>query len=415
MTRYALKDVDLAEPIEDLPLEPDQSGAGVTWRFQGALLDFCLTEAERPGATIPADALRTYAAREPVRRLLARKACDMLEARWNLRPPERRPPSVTVAICTKDRPERLVRLLDSLTPFVRGPAPFASVEVLVIDNAPSDDRTERLVAERDGFRHVVEPRTGLDFARNAAVAHASGELLAFMDDDVVADPRWLQGLWRAWSADPEAGAWTGTVLPYELESRAQIEFEARGGFNHGFYALTYDQGLFGHVFHPVSAGMMGVGCNMVFERALIGRLGGFDEALDTGAPLPGGGDLDGLYRVVRAGRRVRYEPQMTVRHQHRQTLDQLARQYWTWGLGFMAFVAKQRKADPDTRDRQRGMIRWWFGDKLQTTLAALRRGDWRSARFLWAELRGGAQGLFGEYDRSRARVAAIRAAVESRP
>ena len=90
----------------------------------------------------------------------------------------------------------------------------------------------------------------------------------------------------------------------------------------------------------MAAGSFGAGCNMVFRREAVLALGGFDEALDTGPPLPGGGDLDIFYRVARAGAADRLRARMLVYHQHRQDRDALRRQYWTWGPGFMAFVAK---------------------------------------------------------------------------
>ena len=69
-------------------------------------------------------------------------------------------------------------------------------EVLVIDNAPSDDATAELVKTFPGVRYVPEPRPGLDFARNRAWIEATGELIAYLDDDVIVDSGWLAGLRR---------------------------------------------------------------------------------------------------------------------------------------------------------------------------------------------------------------------------
>jgi hypothetical protein len=159
---------------------------------------------------------------------------------------------------------------------------------------------------------------------------------------------------------------------------------------------------------PVGAGSVGAGCNMAFDRKLLIELGGFDEALDTGAPLPGGGDLDIFYRVLRSGRSMVYEPGYAVFHEHRETIQQLQRQYWSWGLGMMAFLVKCRRSDPLNKTQHSAMVRWWAGDRVKALLKAIVTGEWPQMRFVIAEIWGGIAGLLGEYDRSLARVAAIR-------
>ncbi|UHD17142.1 hypothetical protein [Thiocapsa bogorovii] len=89
-------------------------------------------------------------------------------------------------------------------------------------------------------------------------------------------------------------------------------------------------------------------------------------------------------------------------------MAQLRRQYWSWGLGFMAFLEKARRTDPGLRRRQDAMLRWWFCDKLLSLIGALRDLDLRRTGDLAAELRGAIQGLLGEYDRSLARSRRIR-------
>ena len=257
-------------------------------------------------------------------------------------------------------------------------------------------------------RYVHEPLTGLDFARNAALHAATGDLLAYLDDDVVVDAQWLEGLHSVWSDCPDAGGYSGLVLPYRLDTEAQIAFESFGGFGRGFARIHHRSRKFGNALFPVASGLMGAGCNMAFDRKLLVELGGVDGALDTGAPLPGGGDLDIFYRVLRTGREMVYEPTYAVWHEHRQTLAQLRRQYWTWGLGFMAFLAKSRRSDPALNAMHDATVRWWFKYQLRTLLKSLRRGRLQYALFCLAEVRGGVQGLLGEYQRSQRRSQRIR-------
>jgi hypothetical protein len=147
---------------------------------------------------------------------------------------------------------------------------------------------------------------------------------------------------------------------------------------------------------------------MAFDTELLRSIGGFDEALDTGAPLPGGGDLDIFYRVIRSGRTMIYEPSYAVYHEHRQTIPQLRRQYWSWGIGMMTFLMKAMRTDPDLRDRQLAMLRWWVVEQLRALCSTTLRLRFRESRFALVELIGGIQGIFGEYDRSQRRVARIR-------
>ena len=102
----------------------------------------------------------------------------------------------------------------------------------MVDNCPSNDEAEKLVA-RYGFRYALEPHPGHSWARNKAVAECRGEILAFMDDDMIADPHWLSAIVKTFE-DPQIMCATGLVLPTELETPAQILFEEGfGGFSNG--------------------------------------------------------------------------------------------------------------------------------------------------------------------------------------
>ncbi|WP_375426917.1 glycosyltransferase family 2 protein [uncultured Sphingomonas sp.] len=396
---YAIVDLDVDALPEAVVCPADRTGLAFRFRSGDRPIG-AVMQAFTPGTVIDRETVRQIAGADVAERRLALA----LEPRPADAPPL---PSLTIAICTKDRAVRLARLLDGLAPVVAG-SPFAATRVIVVDNASSDTATHDVCARRPWARYVREPKAGLDFARNAALFAADTDLIAYLDDDVVVDAHWAHGLARAWRSRPDAGGFTGLVLAYRLDTAAQIAFEERGGFGRGFRRREVhgDDGENG--LHPVGAGTMGAGCNMAFDRRLVVALGGFDEALDTGGPVPGGGDLDIFYRVLRSGRPMIYEPAYLVFHEHRETIEQLRRQYWTWGLGFAAFLTKASRHDPALRPRQRALVRWWLADQLRRLLGAWRHGTRQEVGFAWAELRGGLVGGAGEYDRSRRRVSAIR-------
>lgn len=401
---YSIVEIEVTRPLPTVSVPEEDAGLAFLLRRKGKPVGFWM-EALPPHTVLTPDDLSARISEQVGSKLLSESI------REELVPPVEpdRLPSLSIAICTKDRSEHLARCLDALQvlpPSVLGRP--VSVEVLVVDNAPSDSRTRALVASRPGVRYAREPRPGLNFARNRALQEAGGELLAFLDDDVTVDPGWLNGLMEVWAENPDAAAFTGLVLPYELATEAQILFERRGGFRRGFEKLRYHgQGQPGNPLYPCGAGIFGAGANMAFRRDVLLELGGFDEALDTGPPLPGGGDLDIFYRVIRAGYPLVYEPQYLAFHRHRRGLEGLRRQYRSWGLGFMAFVAKSYRTDPAQRPKFRRLVHWWFKDQLKQLLKSLLGRHVLPPRMILAELWGGVVGLWGEYTRSSKRIEQI--------
>jgi len=403
---YAIVDIELTDPLPNLTSLRGQSGAAFICRRKGRLVGFLL-KSFSTGGGLCQDELARLIAREVGRELLRESIREELS-----------PgtvgsgfPSMTVAICTKDRPHCLRRCLQSLAELKeRGMGEASDFGILVIDNAPSDDQTKQIVRQFPDVDYAAEPRRGLNFARNRALQEAEGELVAYLDDDVIVDSGWLRGLQEAWSENSDAAAFTGQVLPMELETEAQILFEQRGGFRRGFEKLRYtssgpdDEGFL----YPCCTGIFGVGCNMAFRRKAMLEIGGFDEALDTGQDLPGGGDHDIFYRLIRAGHVLVYEPTYLVFHQHRLTLEQLRDQFWSWGLSVMTVVSKSYRMDRPLRSRWRKLTVGWFYSHLNELVKALCGRHVLPPLFLFWEICGGIVGLCGEYKRSMRRIERIR-------
>ncbi|MEW6386383.1 MAG: glycosyltransferase [Thermodesulfobacteriota bacterium] len=396
--RYRLCEIDLTQPLPELRLTAQDNGIAVILRQAGRPVGFFM-ESAPPASRIDSQSLDRWITRE-----LGPHCRGLPRSFSGLAPGRPQPASVTVAICTRDRPDLLAKCLAHLLPQRLTEEGEARFEVLVIDNAPADEQTRVSVAGREGVRYVVEAKPGLDFARNRAMAEAQGELLAFLDDDVIVDPHWFDGLREAYADHPEAGCFTGLVLPWELETEAQVLFERRGGFRKGFKKRYFGQKLEGDDFFPCNPGILGAGCNMAFRLEVLRNLGGFDAALDTGPHLPGGGDLDIFYRVIRQGYGIAYEPGYLVFHRHRRERRRLRRQYWSWGLGFMAFLDKCQRYDPEFRPRLRRQRRAWFRTRARQAFHSLAGRYVLPPDLIFAELWGGVRGMLGEYGRSSRRT-----------
>jgi GT2 family glycosyltransferase len=312
---------------------------------------------------------------------------------------------VTVAVCTRDRPDDLARCLDAIQAL--NPPPD---QIVVVDNAPSTNDTRLLVIQRPGVRYVREPRPGLDWARNRAICESTSDIVAFTDDDVVVDPLWVGALKRTFADFPEAMAVTGLVLPHELETAAQLQFEEYGGFGRGFERRVYrvDQA---HGERAVAehggTGKFGTGANMAFRKTVFAEIGDFDPALDVGTVTNGGGDLDMFFRVLRSGHTLVYEPAALVRHRHRRDRGQLVRQIANNGIGFYSYLVRNALAQPEDAADIRRLGAWWFcaWDVKRTLLSLLQPG--RIDRELsMAELAGSVRGLF-RYQRARRAAIAI--------
>jgi GT2 family glycosyltransferase len=270
---------------------------------------------------------------------------------------------VTVVVCTRDRGPALAECLDRLAALTH-----PHLELLVVDNAPSDDSTRRVVesfAARDPrFRHVVEPRPGLSCARNRGLAEARGAVIAYTDDDVAVDPGWVQGLLRGFARRADVGCVTGLVATAGIDTGEEAYFDARAASwstrcEPELYDLAGDAR--DDALYPYSAGIFGTGANFAFDTAMLRELGGFDEALGAGAPTRGGEDLDVFVRVLRAGRALAYEPAALVWHHHRADPDALLRQLYGYGTGLTAYLTKcllQRDVRRDVLRRvPRGLAR----------------------------------------------------------
>ena len=252
--------------------------------------------------------------------------------------PEGDLPRTSVVVATRERADQLARALDSLLA-----QDHPDFEIVVVDNAPATSATQDLVERKYGerVRYVREPVPGLAIAHNRGIAAADGAVIAFTDDDVVADPHWLTALTAPFAADPGLGCATGLILPARLRTPAQILLESHGGFAKGFAPRDVRPGAPARrrTALPVHRGQL----RLRRQHGLPGHgacatIGGFDPATGTGTPARGGDDLYAFVRVLAAGHRLRYTPEALVWHHHRETWQDLKNQAYGYGAGLTAYL-----------------------------------------------------------------------------
>lgn len=189
-----------------------------------------------------------------------------------------------MVIATLNRPDRLGRLLQALGEQTLERSLW---EVIVVD----DGSRPPAAPSRPGVRLVRNQRPrGPAAARNQGWRAARAPLVAFTDDDCRPSPRWLETALRAYRADPGA-ILQGVTLP-DPEDRVPRSVLVR----------TQRIETLGPQFET---------CNVLYPRAVLAELGGFDE---TYPPRPSAEDTDLAWRAIEAGHRALLAPDAIVYH-----------------------------------------------------------------------------------------------------
>ena len=278
---------------------------------------------QKPVRDIPPDFNQIMALAQPLAKL---------EQQWS----KLKGASVSVVVCTRDRPEQLAQCLHSLQNLSPPPQ-----EILVVDNAPSSDATHQLVAQMPNIHYVLEPHPGLSVARNTGIRHSTGEIIAFTDDDVIVHPQWISRIQQGFH-DPQIMTVTGLVLPGELETEAQLIFEKGfGGFSQGYLPKVFDPQFFQKMKHRgVPVWRIGAGANMAIRRKAFELVGEFDRRLGAGASGCSE-DSEFWYRILAEDWHCRYEPAAVVFHYHRDNMDKLTHQAYLYMRGHVTALLIQ--------------------------------------------------------------------------
>jgi GT2 family glycosyltransferase len=298
-----------------------------------------------------------------------------------LRSAQRLDPSTTISVlmATRDRPGPLRRSLEAL--IETSPHPL---QIVLVDNSPDPTTTRRVVEGLPGVKVVHEPWPGLSPARNAGLPFLTGDIVVFVDDDVVTTPQWLQELLAPF-VDPFVGLVTGNVLPANLELLNPQVFEDYGGLGRGPHRRTFDQAWLRSSRGPAHTWEIGATANAAVRRDVLAGLGPFDEALGPGRPSGIGEDTEYFYRVLNSGWTVAYQPTAVVLHHHRDTRESLLRQMAAYSSGHVAYHLQIAARHSDLRGVGRlvsGVPRYYVHRAV-----AVARGDDYPADVLATEVR----------------------------
>jgi GT2 family glycosyltransferase len=284
---------------------------------------------------------------------------------------------VSVAITTRDRPEALARCLRSLAAGSALPA-----EVVVVDqsrDASAGDVVD--AAELPGVRHLPQAATGLSIGQNAAVEQTTLPVVAVLDDDCVADVDWIAQVAEALAPAAPADVIGGRVLPLA---------DARPGL---FPVATRTSTTPRTFVARTTPWDIGSGNNFAFRREWFDRVGGCDPRLGAGSAGRAANDIDLFYRLLRAGARVRYEPNALVYHEQTTRSGRLGRRV-PYGFGMGAACSLWlRQRDPVALR----VLANWIALRVRLLAGAVRQrrllGVWEELLVLSGTARGLLYGL----------------------
>jgi len=291
---------------------------------------------------------------------------------------------ISVVICTRNRSESLKLCLDSLMEQKCLPT-----EIIVIDNAPTDDSTSLVAESYRTVTYIKEPRPGLDIARNTGARVAKCPIVAYTDDDVKVDELWSYRIWETF-LDKKIDAITGLVIATSLETESQQIFEKHWGFNKGYIDKYFDGDFIHKSVDIPKAWDIGAGANMAFRKTAIEAVNYFDDRLDVGA-AGCNGDSEIWFRMLSKNMIVLYNPRTIVYHEHRKEMKQLHKQMFTYMRGHVASVLIQHAQNKDL-----GYRYYVYFELPKYYLLLMKMGfpkyEFRY-RTLWSEIKGIASGI----------------------
>ncbi|MCG7848372.1 MAG: glycosyltransferase, partial [ANME-2 cluster archaeon] len=208
-------------------------------------------------------------------------------------------PQVSIIVCTYNRVAYLKKCLDSLQKLN-----YPNYEIIVV-NGPSTDKTDDLLSDYCDIKNLNQPKlNGLSVARNIGIKASSGEIIAFIDDDAVADANWLTCLAEEYK-DESVGGVGGLV--YDITG-SWLQF--KNGFINKCGIPTFivdnapnfnDKG--GYNFNYI------MGTNSSFRKSTLVKVGCFDKNIKYYAD-----EAELCVRIIKSGEKIIHTSKAKVFH-----------------------------------------------------------------------------------------------------
>ncbi|AVH72412.1 glycosyltransferase family 2 protein [Nostoc sp. 'Lobaria pulmonaria (5183) cyanobiont'] len=263
---------------------------------------------------------------------------------------------ISAIICTHNRDTYLGAAIDSLLA-----QDFAAdFEIVIVDNG-SSDRTREVVEQKTynpRLKYVFEPTIGLSVARNTGAKVASGDILAYLDDDAVASKGWLQVLYSAYYNNSKLAIAGGKVTLLWPPGIQQPRWLSPGlAANLGAYDLG-DSNIY--IEQPGSTPR---GLNYSIRRSFLEEIGGFDPHLGrVGKNLLSNEELQMTEFALQRGWQVAYLPEALVAHN--VAPERLQRSWFLnrgWWQGISECYREQLAGKAGIAQLQRGSERFLRG------------------------------------------------------
>jgi GT2 family glycosyltransferase len=220
-------------------------------------------------------------------------------------PPAERAPSVSVIVCTHNGAGTLRSCLEGIREL-----DYPDYDLIVVSDGSRDDSAQ--IASGYDARLIEMDHGGLGRARNAGLEAATGEIVAFIDDDAIPDPEWLTYVAQTLTTTDYAAVGGPNVLPPEAGAVEQAVSNAPGGPTH---VLLSDREA-EHI----------PGCNMAFWRSHLQAIGGFDPQFHAA-----GDDVDVCWQLQAEGLRLGFNPGAVVWHHRRRSVRAYLKQQHGYG------------------------------------------------------------------------------------
>jgi glycosyltransferase involved in cell wall biosynthesis len=217
-------------------------------------------------------------------------------------------PFVSIILCTSGLRPTLAQCLERLTAQSQQ---YLNSEIIVVLNGP-EDATFAQEVSRFPVRLLNEPRRGVSVARNHAIPRAKGDILIFVDDDVLISPVWLEEIVKGF-ADSNVCCVTGRVIPAGPLSLTTERSDRYYASQRALSTWTLDASN-AKWYQYILGEPVGFGCNMAFRKTFLQNCSLFPPDLGAGSLIGGGDEFYMYVQVLKHGFRIRHNPAAAVTH-----------------------------------------------------------------------------------------------------